>query len=109
MFKKTLKTYFLVFGILFVVDWAVGVARFYWDVFRVVFIAINFPFSLIYLWLEDKDSIWLINHFGSLVNDEIGQGILFIFMVFFQSVLVTALILLFKYWLTCRRQTINSF
>ncbi|GAG90173.1 unnamed protein product [marine sediment metagenome] len=109
MFKKVLKTYFLVFGVLFVVNWAVGVARFYWDIFRVVFIAINFPFSLIYLWLENKDSIWWINHFGSLVNDEIGQGILFIFMVFFQSVLVTALIFLFKYWLTCRRQTINSF
>jgi len=58
MFKKVLKTYFLVFGVLFVVNWAVGVARFYWDIFRVVFIAINFPFSLIYLWLENKDSIW---------------------------------------------------
>jgi len=81
-------------------DWFVGVARFHWPAFGHVFAAINFPWSIAYLWLEKQPNAWWHGFFGPAVNDEIGQGVSFLLMVALQAVLLTTLLSLLR-----RRQT----
>ena len=100
MFKKTWRTYLMIAGALLGLDWFVGVARFHWPAFGHVFAAINFPGSIVYLWLEKQPSPWWHGFFGPAVNDEIGQGASFLLMVALQAVLLTTLLLLLR-----RRQT----
>ena len=95
MLKRIFKIYILVTPILFCIDWLVGAARFHWPFFKYLFAVINFPCIVPFLWLEGKPSIWWNDIFGSSINDEIGQGIVFLVMVVLQSVFYTALILLF--------------
>lgn len=100
MFRKTWKTYLMAAIVLLGLDWFVGVARFHWPAFGHVFAAINFPWSIVYLWLEKQPSPWWHGFFGPWVNDEIGQGASFVLMVALQAVLLTMLLSLLR-----RRQT----
>ena len=100
MFRKTWQTYLMIAVALLWLDWFVGVARFHWPAFGHVFAAINFPWSIAYLWLEKQPNAWWHGFFGPAVNDEIGQGVSFLLMVALQAVLLTTLLLLLR-----RRQT----
>ena len=100
MFRKTWQTYLMVAVTLLGLDWFVGVARFHWPAFGHVFAAINFPWSIAYLWLEKQPNAWWHGFFGPAVNDEIGQGVSFLLMVALQAVLLTTLLSLLR-----RRQT----
>jgi len=103
MFKKTWQTYLVVAAVLLGLDWFVGVARFHWPAFGHVFAAINFPWSIVYLWLEKQPSTWWHGFLGPEINDEIGQGISFLVMVALQAVLLTALLSLLRQWRTQRQ------
>jgi len=100
MTNKTWRTYLLVALALLGIDWFLGVARFQWVVFGHVFTAVNFPLSLVYLWLEKQPSTWWFNYFGRPVNDEVGQFIAFLLMIGLQAAVYTTLLLLFKRWQT---------
>ena len=100
MFRKTWQTYLMVAVALLGLDWFVGVARFHWPAFGHVFAAINFPWSIAYLWLEKQPNAWWHGFFGPAVNNEIGQGVSFLLMVALQAVLLTTLLSLLR-----RRQT----
>lgn len=89
-----IKRFLLVATILAGIDWLLGVARFYYPLFRFVFILVNFPFSLFYLWLEKKPNFWWHGHFGPLVGDEVGQTVALLFMIICQAGLLTFLSLL---------------
>ncbi len=92
--------------ILFVVDWLLLLGRFYWFGFGAVstwiYTVINFPCSILYLWLEKKPNIWWYGVFGRrfeyLFNDEIGILLAFIILVLLQAVVITLLFL----WLRTR-------
>lgn len=87
--------------ILFVVDWLLLLGRFYWFGFGAVstwiYTVINFPCSILYLWLEKKPNTWWYGVFGRrfeyLFNDEIGILLAFIILVLLQAVLITLLFL----------------
>ena len=100
MFRKTWQTYLLVAIVLLGIDWLVGVARFHWSAFSHAFAAINFPCSILYLWIEKKPTLWWHGHFGGLIDDEIGQGISFLLMVALQAVFLTILLSLSQRWRT---------
>ena len=105
MFRKTWRTYVWVSIVLLGIDWFVGVARFHWSAFSHAFAVINLPWSILYLWIEKQPSVWWHEVFGSLVNDEIGQGISFLLMVALQAVLCTTLLLLCKRWRTQKQSS----
>lgn len=94
---KFWKIYIVATTSLFVVDWALGVGRFYFPFLKMLFLVFNFPFSILFIWLESKSSTWWFNILGSqVINDEIAQLILFLIMILFQSVLYALLFLLIK-------------
>ncbi len=90
--------------ILFVVDWLLLLGRFYWFGFGAVstwiYTVINFPCSILYMWLEKKPNTWWYGVFGRrfeyLFNDEIGILLAFIILVLLQAVLITLLFLRLK-------------
>ena len=108
MFKeslsKYLRMYFAVAVLLLVVDWGLGVGRFYFSPLIVPFVFLNFPFSLAFLFLESQPTGWWHSFFGPLVNDEIGQFASFFLMVVLQAALITGLFLRFK---RCRIQDLS--
>ena len=94
---KLWKNYIIVTASLLVLDWALGVGRFYFPFLKTFFLVINFPFSILYLWLESKSSMWWFNILGTrIINDEIAQFILFFVMIVFQAVLYILLFLSIK-------------
>lgn len=86
---------------LFVVDWLLLLGRFYWFGFGAVstwiYTVINFPCSILYLWLEKKPNTWWYGVFGRrfefLFNDEIGILLAAIILVLLQAALITLLFL----------------
>lgn len=92
--------------ILFVVDWLLLLGRFYWFGFGAVstwiYTVINFPCSILYLWLEKKPNTWWYGVFGHrveyLFNDEIGILLAAIILVLLQAVLITVLFLRLRTW-----------
>jgi len=94
---KFWKSYIIATASLLALDWAVGVGRFYFPLLKILFLVINFPFSILFIWLESKSSIWWFNILGTqLINDEVAQLILFFIMIFSQAILYTLLFLLIK-------------
>lgn len=91
---------------LFVVDWLLLLGRFYWFGFGAVstwiYTVINFPCSILYLWLEKKPNTWWYGVFGHrfeyLFNDEIGILLAAIILVLLQAVLITVLFLRLRTW-----------
>ena len=101
---KFWKSYIIASASLLVLDWAIGVGRFYFPFLKILFLVINFPFSILFIWLESKSSIWWFNILGTqLINDEIAQFILFLIMIIFQAVLYTFLFLLIRKLLNKRK------
>ena len=100
MFKKSwskyLRMYLAVASLLLVIDWALGVGRFYFPLLIAPFVFLNFPFSLAFLFLERQPTTWWHGIFGPLINDEIGQFASFFLMVVFQAALITLLLLRFR-------------
>ena len=92
--------------ILFVVDWLLLLGRFYWFGFGAVstwiYTVINFPCSILFLWLEKKPNTWWYGVFGRrfeyLFNDEIGILLAAIILVLLQAVLITVLFLWLRTW-----------
>jgi hypothetical protein len=74
------KIYFLVGGILIIVNWFLLWSRFYWIGFRgttqTIFQILNFPLSNAYFWIEAKTNPWWKGNFGTtfntFLNDEFG-------------------------------------
>jgi len=94
---KFWKSYIIATASLLALDWGIGVGRFYFQFLKTLFLVINFPFSILFIWLESKPSIWWFNILGTqAINDEIAQLILFLIMVVVQAVLYTLLFLLIK-------------
>ena len=100
MFKKSwskyLRTFLTVAILLLLIDWALGVGRFYFPLLIVLFVFFNFPFSLAFLSLENQPTTWWHGIFGPMINDKIGQFVSFSLMVVFQAALITVLLLRFK-------------
>lgn len=94
MLRKAWRPYFFVAIVL------LGLARFHWSAFGHAFTAVNFPWSIVFLWLEKQPSVWRHRVLGSLVNDKIGRGLAFLLMVALQALLFTALLVLFTQWRT---------
>ncbi len=98
---RWISVYIPVAIILFVVDWLLLLGRFYWFGFGAVstwiYTVINFPCSILFLWLEKKPNTWWYGVFGHrfeyLFNDEIGILLAFIILVLLQAVLITLLFL----------------
>lgn len=98
---KIMNKFWKIFAItassLLALDWAMGVGRFYFPIFKSFFLVINFPFSILDLWLESKSSTWWFSVLGTqAINDEIAQAILFFIMVVVQSIFYTFLFLLIR-------------
>lgn len=93
MFRRFFRVYFLALVIVLALDWALGVARFYWPAVTYGFAIVNFPIGLGYLWLEGQSTPWWHAHFGQAVNDEIGQSIAFLLMIALQALLYTVVFL----------------
>lgn len=68
---------------LLVADWILGIARFHFPFFKYIFAAVNFPFSMIFLWLEKQNNIWWHEFFFGFAGDEIGSFVAFLLMIFF--------------------------
>ncbi len=96
MFGRFFRVYLLVVLIVLALDWALGVARFYWPAVTYGFAIVNFPIGLGYLWLEGQSTTWWHMHFGQAVNDEIGQSIAFLLTVALQALLYTAVFLVYR-------------
>jgi hypothetical protein len=100
MLKKLWGNYALTAVSLLALDWFLLWARFYWfgfgDVTKWIYTIVNFPWSLLYFWIEAKRNPWWYTAFGRqfefLVNDEIGPLILFIIIVLLQAGVFTFII-----------------
>ncbi len=100
------SVYITVAIILFVVDWLLLLGRFYWFGFGAVstwiYTAINFPCSILFLWLEKKPNTWWYGVFGHrfeyLFNDEIGILLAAIILVLLQAMLMTLFLLRLRVW-----------
>jgi len=101
-----LTLYIPVAIVLFVVDYLLLLGRFYWFGFGSlstwIYAVINFPCSILYLWLEKKPNPWWYGIFGHrfefLFNDEIGILLAAIILVLLQAVLITVLFLRLRTW-----------
>ena len=106
MLRRFGKTYVLIAVVLSALNWFLLWARFYWFGFgratTWVYAVINFPCSILYLWLEKKSSMWWYEisggRFKILFNDEIGILLVFIITTLLQAMLITILFLQFRRW-----------
>jgi len=102
MFKRFFRVYLLTVLVMLALSWVLGIGRFYWPLLLYGFAAVNFPFSLGYLWLEGRGTPWWHLRFGRAINDEIGQGVAFLLMIALQAALYTVVFFLYR---RARRQT----
>jgi hypothetical protein len=101
-----ISVYLRVAGVLFVLDYFLLLGRFYWFGFGTlstwVYTLINFPCSVLFLWLEKKPNAWWYEVFGRrfefLFNDEIGILLAGIISVLLQAMLITVLLLHIRAW-----------
>ena len=92
-----MKKYLLVFAILLIVDWILGVLRFSIQPLKTLFNLINFPSSLFFVALETKPSAWWFDRLGTqLINDEVASAILFVLMVSVQALIYCGLLRLLE-------------
>lgn len=106
-----IRAYLPVAVTLFVVDYFLLLGRFYWFGFGAistwVYTFLNFPCSILYLWLEKKTNLWWYRIFGHrfefLFNDEIGILLAAIILTLLQAMLITELLLRIKAWWKDRR------
>ncbi|MHC4501177.1 MAG: permease prefix domain 1-containing protein [Planctomycetota bacterium] len=92
--------------VLFVIDYFLLVGRFYWFGFGSlstwVYAIINFPCSIVFLWLERKPNSWWYEIFGRrfdfLFNDEIGILLAGVILVLLQAMLMTLFLLRLRVW-----------
>jgi len=92
--------------VLFVIDYFLLLGRFYWFGFGSlstwVYAVINFPCSIVFLWLERKPNAWWYEIFGRrfdfLFNDEIGILLAGVILVLLQAMLMTLFLLRFRVW-----------
>jgi hypothetical protein len=104
--SRWLSLYIPVAIVLFVVDYFLLLGRFYWFGFGTVstwiYTVINFPSSILSLWLEKKPNTWWYGVFGHrfefLFNDEFGILLADIILVLLQAVLITVLFLRLRTW-----------
>jgi hypothetical protein len=101
--QRMWKTYLLVAGILLGIDCFLGILRFYWSFFRHIFVVINFPACIGFLWLEQQPTLWWNRLFGSFVNDEVGQIISFFLMIILQAVFISTTAILIKSLIDVRK------
>ena len=106
MIRRFGKTYVLTAVVLSALNWFLLWARFYWFGFgratTWIYTVINFPCSILCLWLEKKPNMWWYEisggRFKILFNDEIGGFLVFVITVLLQALLITALLLRLKGW-----------
>ena len=88
-----MKNYLLVFMPFLAFEWLLGLLRFSYKFFNVLFKVINFPFIYLYLWLESKSSTWWFEVLGTkLINDEVCHLISFLLMVVLQALILYLLL-----------------
>jgi len=98
-----MKNYLLVLLPFFAFEWLIGVLRFKFKMFQIIFKVINFPSIYLYLWLESKPSTWWFDLIGTeLINDEIGQLISFLIMAALQALILYLLLRLVGALKKCR-------
>ena len=96
MVRAFVKTYLLVAFAVLVVDLGLGLGRFYSAILGHIFAVLNFPSSVLFLWLERKPNTWwqgfLGTRFGSVVNDEVGSIAAFVIMILVQAFLISVVV-----------------
>lgn len=105
------RAYLLIAVVLFPVDYILLLGRFYWFGFGSastwVYRIVNFPVSLLYLWLEKKPNPWWYAIFGHrfeyIFNDEIGILLAAIILELLQVALITLLFLRLRDWWNQKR------
>ncbi|MFZ0034304.1 MAG: hypothetical protein WAK60_04875 [Sedimentisphaerales bacterium] len=96
--------YVLTTIILSVANYFLLLGRFYWFGFLStwVYTVINFPCSILFLWLENKPNAWWYEVFGHrfefLFNDEIGILLAGGMLNLLQAMLITTLLLRIRTW-----------
>jgi len=101
-----IRVYFPVAIILLGLDYFLLLGRFYWFGFGSlsawVYTVINFPCSIMVLWLEKKPNTWWYAVFGHrfefIFNDEIGILLADVIFTLLQAMLMTVLLLRFRTW-----------
>lgn len=101
-----IRPYLLAAVVLLVTDYFLLLGRFYWFGFGSastwVYRVLNFPCSVLYLWLEKKRNPWWHEVFGErfefIFNDEIGILLAWIIITLLQAMLVTVLLLRIRLW-----------
>ena len=112
MLRRFKQIYILIAIILSALNWFLLWTRFYWFGFgratTWIYTVINFPCSILYLWLEKKPNIWWYETFGNcfkiLFNDELGMLLVFIITILLQAMLITALLLRVRTWWNLARK-----
>ncbi len=95
MFRKFIRTFPIVFSVLFLMDWFLGVLKFYVRAAQTVFEMLNVPFGIIALRLERT-----VPPMTDTPIAEVLAPPVFFIMVFLQALLYTAVFLLAKYLLS---------
>src|SRR5687767_4239059 len=89
MTATPLRRYLSIAAIVLVIDWGLGVARFQLSALSPLFVGLNLPSSLAFVWLERQPSSWWRN--TALFDDEVGQIVAFLAMVALQAAIVSYL------------------
>ena len=82
--KGYLPDFFVIFAVVFLADWILGVLSSAGPVFKWIFLVFNIPFGVIYVWMESSyvgDTAYLL---GARIG-EFGGLLIFIFIVLAQS------------------------
>jgi hypothetical protein len=100
------RTYLFVAPALLAVDYSLLLGRFYWFGFGSlsawVYMVLNFPFSIVLLWVEKKPNEWWYTIFGrrfeAVFNDEIGILLAHMILTLLEAMLITLVLLRAKTW-----------
>jgi len=118
MMSRWGKKYFLVWGILSIVNWFLLWSRFYGFGFRgttlTIFQILNFPLSSAYLWIEGKPNPWWTGKFGTtfsiVLNDEFGPLLSLVIVGLLQAAIFILLFSGFrKLWRAIKRPSKSLF